>query len=597
LKTWKEKDGSTVSQVQPVGGGPVMLISDSPSPTVTTRPLKDRIGFFGKGSDTTAAPVAPAAAPVAPAPATPPVGYSRPGVFGRVSSRAPSSDPPAGIQPTSGVRQTVPPPLSKDVEPARPADLRQSWGKVEPSATPTRQILPVANRQGGDPLERPDLYTAAPLPTPVSTDAGPRLQPVATPAPTQASTVVSTTVVVPGTPVTGDCKSCQGAATSCGCKACKEKAPCATCQAGGSGRLLDRLRGGRAVVSQTAEGETVIQESKPVVVKEGKPIVVKERPVRMKETVVKEAPAKESLPRLISPLPRNDGRIGVFAGLNTPQPAPARTGQARRDPSLPRGMGSAAAAGSPGVDAQTQLGALVRQPDGSTAVVPASQIDPRVASVPVAASNAFTINQSSIPYVAMTPDQAANAWSMATPTRPVPADMGSVPVIPNGLQAYGMGGADGRPALAMAGHYHPGYHYPAPMAGYYLPQAMGYYGYPAQPMLHPGALLPAGTAVVSDRSHPVTSHAMAALRSSVMPSERERAAEALAQANWKADPQVVPALVTAAQSDPAPMVRVCCLRALKQMKANTVPAVEAVKACREDRDARVRQEAGRCCRP
>lgn len=589
LKTWKEKDGSTVSQVQPVGGGPVMIISDSSSPSpVTTRPLKDRIGFFGKGSDKPVVQAAPPAAPTAAA--------GRPGLFGRVFTKSPSSNPPV-IQPASGVRQTAPPPLSKNVEPAQPADLRQSWGKVETPLPSSRQILPVANKQGGDPLERPDLYTAAPLPTPVSPDAGPRLHPVAghTPMPpVPTTTIVSTTIVDSGTAVPADCKACQSkAACTSGCKTCQEKAPCAACQSSGSSRLLDRLRGRdsaapvferRGLLSQLTGGGTVIEESKPIVVKESRPIVIKERPVRMKETVVKETPVRESSARLISPLPRNDGRIGVFAGLSQSQPAPAnRDAQARRNSNLPRGMGSTAAAGSPAVDAQTQLGALVRQPDGSTAVVPASRIDPRVASMPVAASNAFTINQSTIPYVTMTPDQAANAWSMATPTRPVPADMGSVPVVPNGLQAYGMGGADGRPRLAMAGNYQPGYYYP--------PQAMGYYVYPVQPMMHPGALLPAGAAVVSDRSHPATSYAMATLHSSVLPSERERAAEALAQANWKADPQVVPALVTAAQSDPAPMVRVSCLRALKQMKANTMPAVEAVKACREDRDARVRQEA------
>jgi hypothetical protein len=568
LKTWKEKDGSTVSQVQPEGGGPVMIISDSPSPGVTTAPLKDRIGFWGKGSSDK---------PVSTEPA------GKPGVFSRVFTKTPAVATPAPvIQPASGVKQTPPPPLSQPgLAPAKTADLRQSWGKVEQASSTDRASLPVARREGVDPMERPDVYTSATLPglPAAETKLVPVSSPNALPTPPTPPAVTSTVV---NSPPCGDCKSCQPKA---GCATC-QKGECVTCQ--GRSRLLRDFAPKETVVTADGEvltverrgllgrltGETVVKEGKPIVVKEAKPVVVKEKPVRVKETVVKES-------SLISPLPKNDGRIGVFSGL---QGASAPRDPARRNNhGMPRGMGSVGAAGSPAVDSQTPLGAIVRQPDGTTSLVPASQIDPRVASVPVAASNAFTMNQSAIPYVAMTPDQAANAFSMATPTRPVPADMGSYPVVPNGLLARGMGGAEGRPPMMMAmAPYGPG-HYP--------PQAMGSYAYPAQPMLHPGAMLPTGTAVASDMAHPANSYALASLRTAVLPSERERAAEALARANWKADPQVLPALVTAAQSDPAPMVRATCLRALGQMKANTVPVVEAVKTCREDRDARVRQEA------
>lgn len=576
IKTWKDKDGSTVSQVQPEGGGAVMTITEGGSPGVTSVPLKDRIGFWGKGSDKTASP--PAA--------------SKPGVFGRVFGKTAQAEQPAPvIQPVSGVKQTAPPPLSQsDVAPAKTADLRQSWGKVEHATPAGRESLPLAKRQEVDPMERPDVFTAAPLPAPVRADAGLPLLPVSSPnsLPTLPETAASSTVV--SSTVSGDCKSCQ------------EKGECTSCKQGAGSKLLGRTRLHRdfgtcegcerrrlfsgssapAETVVTADGEVVAVERRGLlsrftggetVVKESKPIIVKERTVRMKETVV-----KGSSSSLVSPLPRNDGRIGIFSGLQSASSGP-REAAMRRNSGMPRGMGSVGAAASPGVESQTPLGALVRQPDGTTAMVPAGQIDPRVASIPVAASNAFTVNQSSIPYVAMTSDQAANAWSMATPTRPVPADMGSYPQIPNGFHARGMGGAEARPPMAMA------------MAGYYPQPAMGYYAYPAQPMLHPGAMLPAGAAVASDMSHAVNGFALASLRGSVMPSERERAAEALARANWKADPQVVPALVMGAQADPAPAVRLTCLRALGQMKANTAPVVEAVKTCREDRDARVRQEA------
>ena len=46
------------------------------------------------------------------------------------------------------------------------------------------------------------------------------------------------------------------------------------------------------------------------------------------------------------------------------------------------------------------------------------------------------------------------------------------------------------------------------------------------------------------------------LRDSLMPSEREMAADQLARANWKEQPEVVQGLVQAAKYGPAPVVRV-----------------------------------------
>jgi hypothetical protein len=81
------------------------------------------------------------------------------------------------------------------------------------------------------------------------------------------------------------------------------------------------------------------------------------------------------------------------------------------------------------------------------------------------------------------------------------------------------------------------------------------------------------------------------LRDSKLPSERQMAADGLRRVDWKSSPEVVPALLTVAKADPAPMVRVTCIRALGQMKANTTEVVNALQQCKSDPDERVRLEA------
>ena len=88
-----------------------------------------------------------------------------------------------------------------------------------------------------------------------------------------------------------------------------------------------------------------------------------------------------------------------------------------------------------------------------------------------------------------------------------------------------------------------------------------------------------------------TGQLLAMLRGSIMPSERERAVEMLAQCDWRTEPESVAALVVAAKLDPAPMVRVSCVRALTRMKVNTMVFYEALNELKTDKDIRVRQAA------
>jgi hypothetical protein len=89
---------------------------------------------------------------------------------------------------------------------------------------------------------------------------------------------------------------------------------------------------------------------------------------------------------------------------------------------------------------------------------------------------------------------------------------------------------------------------------------------------------------------PMSGHLIVVLRQSMLPSEREMAAEQLARCDWRSEPHTVQALLQAAKADPAPAVRAGCVRALAKMKANAQPVVQAVKELKSDQDLRVRQE-------
>ncbi len=89
-----------------------------------------------------------------------------------------------------------------------------------------------------------------------------------------------------------------------------------------------------------------------------------------------------------------------------------------------------------------------------------------------------------------------------------------------------------------------------------------------------------------------TPQLLAVLRDSMYPSQREWAAESLAeQRGSQSQPQVVQALLSSAKDDPAATVRAASVRALVQLQVNTVPAVVVLQALKADPDIRVRREA------
>jgi hypothetical protein len=169
-----------------------------------------------------------------------------------------------------------------------------------------------------------------------------------------------------------------------------------------------------------------------------------------------------------------------------------------------------------------------------------------------------------------TPTGLVNAFTPASNARPIPADFG-----PPQFAANGFSDPD-QPVAALR----PPQPVPPPMPGYFPPMAARGYG----PAPYGRPIAQAGPALSPPQL-------LATLRDSLLPSQREWAADQLAGVDWRANPQAVDALVTAAHSDPAATVRVGCVRALAKMKANAGPVVAAVEGLRRDADPRVRQEA------
>jgi hypothetical protein len=214
----------------------------------------------------------------------------------------------------------------------------------------------------------------------------------------------------------------------------------------------------------------------------------------------------------------------------------------------------------------------------------------------------YAVNQAMLPQGI--PEAQANAFTLATPTQPIPADFGRVPRMQGAFEDP-LAGQRMASMPAMPPPMASGYPQAPMMPPYYGQPAMMPVGYgqpvlppaPMQPVVPTGRYLPAS---VPEQTHLPVSYTepmsgrgqlLATLRDSLYPSERELAVDALRKCDWRQEPMVVEALVKSAKGDPAPAVRAACVRTLGQMRANLVPVVTAIGALRSDPDLRVRQAA------
>jgi hypothetical protein len=83
----------------------------------------------------------------------------------------------------------------------------------------------------------------------------------------------------------------------------------------------------------------------------------------------------------------------------------------------------------------------------------------------------------------------------------------------------------------------------------------------------------------------------ATLQNSLLPSQREMAAEVLSNWDSHREPTIVPALLRAATEDPAATVRAACVHCLVKMRANSPQVVSVLLSLKADPDLHVRREA------
>ena len=137
----------------------------------------------------------------------------------------------------------------------------------------------------------------------------------------------------------------------------------------------------------------------------------------------------------------------------------------------------------------------------------------------------------------------------------------------------------GGPPVAPAGYYPPMMQMP-PMQG--VPPMM----MPMQPVQPVAFQQPTAPTAASE----LVTQWSKLLKESPYPAQREQAAHTLATHDWRANPQVLTALIDAAKNDPAANVRVGCVYALGRASAATETVFGALQSLRTDADERVRQE-------
>jgi hypothetical protein len=108
-------------------------------------------------------------------------------------------------------------------------------------------------------------------------------------------------------------------------------------------------------------------------------------------------------------------------------------------------------------------------------------------------------------------------------------------------------------------------------------------------MERPG--LPVSYPTASAPSPAVVPQMVGVLRGSLFPSQREWSVNYLASLDWRANPQVLAAVASAARDDPAPTVRAACARCLSRMNATSDLVSGTLQAMRRDADPAVRQAA------
>ena len=113
---------------------------------------------------------------------------------------------------------------------------------------------------------------------------------------------------------------------------------------------------------------------------------------------------------------------------------------------------------------------------------------------------------------------------------------------------------------------------------------------PQQPAMQPAAYQQQAMPTQQQAITQQVEQLIKVLRESPYPAQREWAAQSLTSFEWRAHPQIVPALLQSASQDPAASVRAGCVSCLGRMQAAVEPVFGTLQAMRNDIDPRVRSE-------
>jgi len=528
----------TTPSTPDVAWGPEIIL---PPPPDGPTPMKGGCVSCGP----TSYDIAPVPASIAAAPArTSPFKFWNPLTWRAKPTGAagPNATANAGAKtPTDGAAKTAtdaghktPPVVAKvEVTPAQPGDWRESWGKIEPSKSPAAKTdLPAPPTAAAAPTH-PNLL---PIPTAMTPAKNPGLMPPASDAPP------SSRPALPSSPTVAAPPKYPGSLPPAPV-AVKPTRPDAT-----------------PPVASATPARPTLPPSPAALAAAGKDVL----PHAQKSA---DDPLKD--PEKYTKVPRPDGSFGppdgpaktktsLFGLLPSKQTPPAKDADKKADasakPAVPPGMKSALAAVTPGATS------------GAGAALGFDPNEP----------NAFSDPKTKAP-------SAPNAFTEPPP----PPDPQAVALAGNAFVNTDGPQPPGAPTRGVLDTGLPTRYLTVPPA-YPLPA-------PAAPRpVSPAASRPA-PAVVPAGYRPGNPYDLtpmvAVLRESLYPSQREEAAEQLGAMDWRRQPEVVDILVERAREDPAPTVRAECVRSLGRMKANTLPAVEAVKFLQSDEDVRVRHEA------
>lgn len=605
LKVWSEPNGCCGYQVQALDTGERMSVIEAvpagPKPVTGTRTVATRVYRYGTSpTPPPGVPVPPASARVLATPTTTPP----PAV-----THAPAASPYAALPtPTTTVAAKPIEPKPSVQAPARaaekPADWRQSWGRVEqmPATAPTPQggtpgSLPVARKQT-DPLTQPDAYTKlptkveqvvkAPSPTPalLAGESATKQQPT-TLVPIQPGTLPAPTPTP--APLTIKKQEPRGLAALFAPRpaAPANKTPPPTPTVPRPVETTTPPLVGMALPPITPIPVTTQQPTPQVRTQPTTPPVVC-------NPVVPCQPA--GTPRLAPTVPSQQPVVCNPAApcppLVTARPTPTPTVpvQQPQQPPVTVKPQPALASKPPAVTAEKPVDRT--PPPGSRSIHAVNARELReMPEPPLFGPDGRPLYQQrgnafSEPVVAERnlPEGLANAFTPAMNGRPIPADMMRKDLMPPELVAMMEGRY--RPKNGPAGPFAP----PTPpgmMPVVPVQEPVVQAPRPVQPVVQqqPAPIQQVSGAAIVDQLSAV-------LREALLPSEREQAADQLARYEAYRVPTAVNALLHGAMTDPAVMVRIACVRGLGTMRAATPEVLTGLQNLSREGDERVRAASG-----